>query len=236
MLGTGEVVVDVAAAPVASYAVNVFNGSRNYPLELPLIPGPGGIGRVRATGPDATKLRPGDWVFVDSTIRSRDNIASPEQILLGWTYRTPAALPLHRYFHHGSFAEQMLVPTENATPIGRIEPSDAGRWTVLGRLLVPFGGLARRRFAGRRDAGRQRRNRGLRRRGSSRGIGNGGGSWSPTAIDGHWKASPDEMEAGSGRYRSATMKRVTATQFATRPTDLSTWCWISCRVRRLPHR
>lgn len=141
VLGTGEVVVDVAAAPVASYAINVFNGSRNYPLELPLIPGPGGIGRVRATGPDATTLRPGDWVFVDSTIRSRDNIASPEQILLGWTYRTPAALPLHRYFHHGSFAEQMLVPTENATPIGHIEPSDAGRWTVLARLLVPFGGL-----------------------------------------------------------------------------------------------
>ncbi|MFP3688065.1 MULTISPECIES: zinc-binding dehydrogenase [Burkholderia] len=141
VLGTGEVIVDVAAAPVASYAAHVFNGSRNYLLELPLIPGPGGIGRVRATGPDATRLRPGDWVFVDSTIRSRDNIASPEQILLGWTYRSPAALPLHRYFHHGSFAEQMLVPTENATPIGHIEPSDAGRWMALGRLLVPFGGL-----------------------------------------------------------------------------------------------
>lgn len=141
VLGTGEVIVDVAAAGVTSYAADVFNGSRSYLLEPPVVPGPGGVGRVRATGPDSTKLKVGDWVFVDSTIRSRDNVAGPEQILLGWTYRTPAALPLHRYYHHGSFAEQMLVPTENATPIGDIDKADAGRWTALGRLLVPFGGF-----------------------------------------------------------------------------------------------
>ena len=35
----------------------------------------------------------------------------------------------------------MLVPTENATRIGDIDPAEAGRWTALGRLLVPFGGL-----------------------------------------------------------------------------------------------
>jgi alcohol dehydrogenase len=141
VLGTGEVIVEVVAAGVTSYAANVFSGSRSYLLEPPVVPGPGGVGRVRATGPDSTKLKAGDWVFVDSTIRGRDNMPNPEQILLGWTYRTPAALPLHRYYHHGSFAEQMLVPTENATPIGEIDAVDAGRWTALGRLLVPFGGL-----------------------------------------------------------------------------------------------
>jgi alcohol dehydrogenase len=141
VLGTGEVIVDVVAAGVTSYAAAVFNGSRNYLLEPPVVPGPGGVGRVRATGPDSTKLKIGDWVFVDSTIRSRDNVAGPEQILLGWTYRTPAALPLHRYYHHGSFAEQTLVPTENVTPIGDIDPADAGRWCALGHLLVPYGGL-----------------------------------------------------------------------------------------------
>jgi alcohol dehydrogenase len=141
VLGTGEVIVDVVAAGVTSYAANVFNGSRSYLLDTPVVPGPGGVGRVCATGPDSTKLKVGDWVFCDSTIRSRDNIANPEQILLGWTYRTEAARPLHAYYHHGSFAEQMLVPTENATPIGDIDARDAGRWTALGRLLVPFGGL-----------------------------------------------------------------------------------------------
>jgi alcohol dehydrogenase len=139
VLGTGEVIVDVVAAGVTSYAARVFDGSRNYLLDTPVVPGPGGVGRVRATGPDSTALKVGDWVFCDSTIRARDDSAS--QLLLGWTYRNEASRPLHRHYHHGSFAEQMLVPTENATPIGAIDPGDAGRWTALGRLLVPFGGL-----------------------------------------------------------------------------------------------
>ena len=139
VIGTGEVVVDMAAAGVVGYTANVLNGSRNYPLELPVTPGAGGIGRVRAVGPDATYLRIGDWVFCEPTIRSRDRPANA--ILQGASYRTEAALPLHRLYHHGSFAEQMLVPTENVVPIGSIDAADAGRWTALGRLLVPYGGL-----------------------------------------------------------------------------------------------
>ncbi len=61
VLGTGEVIVDVVAAGVANYAGEVFSGARNYMLELPVAPGAGGIGRVRATGPDATRLSVGDW-------------------------------------------------------------------------------------------------------------------------------------------------------------------------------
>ena len=61
-LGTGEVVVDVAASRVLAYAGEVFSGERKYLLELPVVPGPGAIGRVRATGPDATQLAAGDWV------------------------------------------------------------------------------------------------------------------------------------------------------------------------------
>lgn len=141
VLGTGEVIVDVAAAGIASYAAGVFSGARNYLLELPIVPGAGGIGRVRATGADATRLKVGDWVFCDPTIRSRDDAANPDIILQGWTYRSVAALPLHRLFHHGSFAEQMLVPTENVTPIGEIDAADAGRWCALSILLVPYGGL-----------------------------------------------------------------------------------------------
>src|ERR1700723_2917069 len=136
VIGTGEVIVDVPAAGVPSYAADVFNGSRNYLLDTPVVPGPGGVGRVRATGPDSTRLKAGDWVFCDSTIRSRDDIANPEQILLGWTYRTEAARPLHAFYHHGAFAEQMLVPTENAARIGDIDPARAGRWTALGGLIA----------------------------------------------------------------------------------------------------
>ena len=139
--GAGEVVVDVYAAGVAGYTAGILSGARNYALELPIVPGPGGVGRVRAVGPDATRLSIGDWVFCDSTIRARDDAVDPATILLGWTGRTAAALPLHRHFHHGSYAERMLVPMETLTPIGAIDPADAGRWCGLSRLLVPFGGL-----------------------------------------------------------------------------------------------
>lgn len=139
--GPGDIVVDVAAAGVAGYAARVFSGSRNYLLETPIAPGPGGVGRVRAVGPDATRLKPGDWVYCDSTIRSRDDALTPDTILLGWTARSAAALPLHRLFHHGTYAEQVRMPAESVTSIGEIAPADAGRWCALSRLLVPYGGL-----------------------------------------------------------------------------------------------
>jgi alcohol dehydrogenase len=59
VLGTGEVIVDVAASRVLAYANEVLSGERKYLLELPVVFGPGAIGRIRATGPDATRLRPG---------------------------------------------------------------------------------------------------------------------------------------------------------------------------------
>src|SRR5256885_2065538 len=80
VLGTGEVIVDMAAAGVTSYAAAVFNGSRSYLLEPPVAPGAGGIGRVRATGPDATRLRVGDWVYCEPTVRSRDDALNPDTI------------------------------------------------------------------------------------------------------------------------------------------------------------
>ena len=141
VLGTGEVIVDLAAAGVASYSEGVFSGARAYSLELPVVPGPGGIGRVRATGPDSTRLSVGDWVYCDSTVRSRDDAVHPDMMLQGWTYISPASLGLHRFYHDGAFAEQMRTPTENVTPIDPIEPADAGRWCGLASLLVPYGGL-----------------------------------------------------------------------------------------------
>ena len=69
--GAGEIVIDVVAAGVLSYTGEVFSGMRNYEMELPLVPGIGAIGRVRAAGPDSTRLKPGDWVACDVTVRSR---------------------------------------------------------------------------------------------------------------------------------------------------------------------
>ena len=48
VLGTGEVIVDVVATGVVSYASEVFSGERRYLIELPVAPGCGAVGRGRA--------------------------------------------------------------------------------------------------------------------------------------------------------------------------------------------
>ncbi len=141
ILGTGEIIVDVVATGVLPYASEVFSGERKYLLTLPVVPGAGAIGRVRAVGPDATRLAVGDWVTCDPTVRARDDALTPDITLQGLSARGEGGLKLQRHFHHGAFAEQMMVPTENAFPIGAIDPAEAGRWTALNVLLVPYGGL-----------------------------------------------------------------------------------------------
>ncbi|WP_438290349.1 alcohol dehydrogenase catalytic domain-containing protein [Streptomyces sp. HUAS TT7] len=146
VLGTGEVVVDVVASSVLPYMDEVLSGERGYLLQLPVVPGIGAIGRVRAVGPDATRLAVGDWVFCDPTVRSRDDARTPDITLQGLSARGDGGLRLQRHFRHGPFAEQMLIPTENAIPIGPIDAADAGRWCALGPLLVPYGGLLAAQF------------------------------------------------------------------------------------------
>lgn len=141
VLGTGEVIVDVVATRVLSYMNEVFSGERNYALDLPVIPGPGGIGRVRAIGPDATKLSVGDWVFCDPTVRSRDDVVTPDIALQGLTAAGPGGMRLQQHFRHGSYAEQMRVPTENVKKLGRITSEEASQWCALGTALVPYGGF-----------------------------------------------------------------------------------------------
>lgn len=141
ILGTGEVIVDVVAAPVLSYASEVFSGARRYLLSPPVIPGCGAIGRVRETGPDAAWLKPGDWVFCDPTVRSRDNAQSPEIVLQGWSARGKGGQKIQQYHLNGSFAEQIRVPTENAVAMGNIDPAQAAAWCAINTLLVAYGGL-----------------------------------------------------------------------------------------------
>src|SRR5882724_9199186 len=95
VLGTGE----------------VFSGERKYLLDLPAIPGAGGIGRVRSVGPDATHLAAGDWVFCDPTVRSRDDAMAPDILLQGLTAGGEGGRRLQKYYRDGSWAERLRVPT-----------------------------------------------------------------------------------------------------------------------------
>lgn len=139
--GAGEVVVDVVAAPVLPYAGDVFSGKRPYLLELPIVPGAGAIGRVRAVGADATRLTAGDWVVCDPTVRARDDALSPEIAVQGLTAGTEGGLPLQRHFKHGAFAERMRVPSECAVGLGAVPDERANAWCALLTYLVPYGGL-----------------------------------------------------------------------------------------------
>ena len=172
-LGTGEVIVDVAASRVLAYANEVLSGERKYLLELPMVPGPGAIGRIRATGPDATRLRPGDWVYCDPTVRSprqcalaRHRPAGPDRRDRGGP--APAAL----------FPRRRLGRTDAAADGKR--DSDRrhrreGRWPLV-RARHAAGALwrvPRRATSGRRDRAGQRRHRQFRQRRGRRRAGNG---------------------------------------------------------------
>lgn len=140
-IGGGEVVVEVAASCVLPYTQEVFSGERRYPLEPPVVPGVGGVGRVVQAGPDATKLSVGDLVWCDPTVRSRDDALTPDITLQGWSSRGDGGRRLSRYLHDGAFAELMRVPTENVYPLPSAARDDLARWSALSVYAVPYGGL-----------------------------------------------------------------------------------------------
>ncbi|AEK46050.1 alcohol dehydrogenase catalytic domain-containing protein [Amycolatopsis mediterranei] len=145
--GTGEVLVEVLATCVPPYAAEVFSGQRRYPLEPPVVPGVGGIGRLVHVGPDATKLAVGDLVWCDSTVRARDDALTPDITLQGWSSRGDGGARLARYLHDGPFAELMRVPTENVHPLPAGAAADPARWSALGVHTIPYGGLLAGRLA-----------------------------------------------------------------------------------------
>ncbi|KAI8583825.1 hypothetical protein K450DRAFT_267844 [Umbelopsis ramanniana AG] len=114
----GSVVVKVLATRIVHYFEEIFSAVRPYPLQLPLIPGCGGVGIIEEVGPDCTNLKIGDFVYCDGTITARDDPNSPQQILQG----------LH-------------CPDENLTVIPKSLGRDAAKFTCINLLLVPYGGL-----------------------------------------------------------------------------------------------
>ncbi|WP_422070837.1 alcohol dehydrogenase catalytic domain-containing protein [Streptomyces lydicus] len=147
--GGGEVLVEVLATCVLPYAAEVFSGERHYPLVPPVVPGLGGVGRVVHVGPDATRLRGGDLVWCDATVRSRDDALTPDITLQGWSSRGDGGARLAQHLHDGSFSELMRVPTENVFRLPAAAEDDPARWAALGLHGVPYGGL----LAGELEAG-----------------------------------------------------------------------------------
>ncbi len=83
MLGTGEVIVDVVATRVLSYANEVFSGERKYALELPSSRVPAASAGCARSARTRRNLKIGDWVVCDPTVRSRDDVVAPDIALQG---------------------------------------------------------------------------------------------------------------------------------------------------------
>ncbi|KAF2652765.1 GroES-like protein [Lophiostoma macrostomum CBS 122681] len=145
----GSALVSPIYSGVQPYIRTVFAG-KLYPITLPLTPGTQCIARVDAVGPDAVTTKPGDIVWVDSTITARDN--PDEQILLAFFGGTsPAAMKLMEgVWRNGCYAEKTLVPLENSyvLPERLFKSKEEGGLGYnfkdlvnLNHSLVPYGGL-----------------------------------------------------------------------------------------------
>jgi D-arabinose 1-dehydrogenase-like Zn-dependent alcohol dehydrogenase len=78
--GPGSVIIQIIIANVISYMRDICNDARQYPYPKPLVIGTSAIGRVAAEGPDTTALKVGQPVWIDMTIRGRDD---PDAVMLG---------------------------------------------------------------------------------------------------------------------------------------------------------
>lgn len=142
----GSAVIKVLAADIISYHRQIYDGSRPYPLPMPLIPGSSCIGRVDSVGSDATKLTPGQLVFSDTDIRSRDN---PSDIFLSAIHHgsTEGSQKLMRdVWRDGSWAEYQRVPLENCIALDEVRLCRELGFTYaelvyMAHMLVPYGGI-----------------------------------------------------------------------------------------------
>ncbi|KAJ5887522.1 hypothetical protein N7495_007563 [Penicillium taxi] len=143
----GEAVVRILVADIVPYMGEVLNGSRPYPLSLPMTPGNTAIGRIEEVGPDSVHLKNGDLVFCDITIRARDD---PSVSILfgihGGGY--PAAQKLmDGEWRHATYAEYTRFPLENLYRLNEAILLDKYKFTLsdlamMPVCLVPFGGLS----------------------------------------------------------------------------------------------
>lgn len=155
----GTALLRVLAAPVLSYAAEVFQrgNPRGYTYPLPLVPGPSScIARVAAAGPDAVRLAPGALVWVDATVTARDDAGPGGAVALQGLFDgfSEASRALVRSGgaaeggarRDGAMAEYVIAPLENVHVLDegallrglRCEAADLA---FLFWLLVPYGGL-----------------------------------------------------------------------------------------------
>ncbi|KAK3986200.1 chaperonin 10-like protein [Cladorrhinum sp. PSN332] len=147
----GSVVIKVLATHLNDKHEHIFAGG-GFTFPPDFTPGGHAIGRVAATGPDATSLAPGQLVLIHSFIRARDD-PNGVQILWGlFDGYTPQTKQFFKdNYSAGTFAEYVRAPLENVEPLDEkklLSPIEKGGlgYSVESLLqlttqIVPLGGF-----------------------------------------------------------------------------------------------
>lgn len=145
----GAVRVRIAAAPLLTYFKDYVEGTLPpiyvYPKQ-PFTPGTDAVGTVDAVGEGVWGLKPGQRVVVSSHLLAEENVAEPEQILLGWTAISPGSLPMQAAWPDGTLAEFAVLPASVVTPLDGLDHLDDATLAAIGKFAVPYGGLLRGRL------------------------------------------------------------------------------------------
>ena len=149
----GSVVVRVLAAQFDEHIAKILTtGTPGLAFPpTPFIPGPRAIGRVAAIGPDTTTLKTNQLVFLEPSIRGRDN--PNVQILWGLNAGQSAAEEklFTDSWRNGTCAEYVRAPLENCHPLNEEilmgSPSNGGfgyspiDLCHIGKLALAYSGL-----------------------------------------------------------------------------------------------
>ncbi|KAI8963792.1 putative quinone oxidoreductase [Daldinia sp. FL1419] len=144
--GLGKAIVRVAAAGIISYHREIYGGIRHYDFPKPIVGGISAIGRIVAVGADSTALKPGQLVFVDCVIHSRDN---PDDMFLTAIHEgmsEGSRKLIHDVWRDGCFAEYAQAPLENCFALDENRLCNELGYTVpdilyICHMLVGFGGF-----------------------------------------------------------------------------------------------
>ena len=138
----GSAVVRILVAKIISYTREVMEGTRPYPFPTPIVPGTSALGRVAAVGPDATKVKPGDLVYIDTTVRSRDDPTDVFLAALHEGYTAGSAKLMKDVWRDWTYAEYARTPLENLTVlneqrlVGKPSATCRGYTIEIGRAHV----------------------------------------------------------------------------------------------------
>src|SRR6266536_561953 len=142
-----SVIVRIPTVNVPPYMNEILNGTRPYPLSLPLVPGGTALARISQIGSDTTSLTVGQLVFCDVTIRARDDPSTSFLFGIHGGFSPSTKKLMDGEWRNATWAEYAKFPLENLYPIDEELVIQGMGYSIpeltsLSICAVPFGGLS----------------------------------------------------------------------------------------------